>query len=96
MLMLLGIRISLDDLDVDTKIRPVWATACRIKVNWVAGHLIRRFNMQHPHPDKQHVIRQVRRYLLSAKKRFGTARGLVHYNDLIATYLTVKKEVVNG
>ena len=48
--------------------------------------------MNHPHPDKQHVVRQVRRYLLAAKKTFGTARGLVHYRDLLQTYLTAKRQ----
>lgn len=49
--------------------------------------------MEHPHPDKQHVVRSVRRYLLGNKKKFGTARSLVHYRDLIATYQTAKKEL---
>jgi hypothetical protein len=52
--------------------------------------------MTHPHPDKQHVIDSVRRYILSAGRKFtgrryGTARALIHYRDLLATYITAKK-----
>lgn len=47
--------------------------------------------MDHPHPDKQHVVSTYRRYILSVKRKFGTARGLGHYHQLIATYLTAKR-----
>lgn len=61
--------------------------------------------MQHPHPDKQHVVRQIRRYLLAAKKSFSRqekpkpgeriprrgARSLYHYMDLVATYQEAKR-----
>lgn len=49
--------------------------------------------MEHPHPDKQHVVRQIRRYLLGAKRSLGSARGLIHYRDLVATYLTAKRHL---
>lgn len=47
--------------------------------------------MEHPHPDKQHVVRQYRRYILAFKKSFGSARGLVHYRGLVQTYLNCKR-----
>ncbi len=50
--------------------------------------------MQHPHPDKRHVMFYTRHYILGAKKKFGTARSLVHYRDLIQTYLTAKRQVI--
>ena len=50
--------------------------------------------MHHPHPDKRHVMRQMRRYILATKKSFGTARSLVHYRDIIATYKEAKRQVL--
>lgn len=46
--------------------------------------------MIHPHPDKSHVVRSVRRYLIGVKKKFGSARRLLHYQALIATYKAAK------
>jgi hypothetical protein len=51
----------------------------------------RSLTMTHPHPDKRHVMVAMRRYLLAAKKRFGQARGLCHYQDLLQTYVTAKR-----
>jgi len=53
--------------------------------------------LDHPHPDKRHVMRQMRRYLLAEKKRMGSKRGarsLIHYNDLVATYREAKRLVL--
>jgi len=50
--------------------------------------------MGHPHSDKRHVVRQTRRYLLAAKYSYGTARSLVHYRDLLRTYLTAKQSLI--
>src|SRR5689334_9459512 len=44
----------------------------------------------HPHPDKAHLVRTYRRYILWAKKSYGSARGLVHYRQIIAIYLWAK------
>lgn len=49
--------------------------------------------MEHPHPDKLHVVRAVRCYLLGVKRKVGTARGLGHYHGLLQTYLTAKRAV---
>lgn len=46
--------------------------------------------MTHPHPDKAHVVRCMRRYILSVKRKFGSARGLGHYHGIIQTYLAAK------
>lgn len=46
--------------------------------------------MDHPHPDKNHLIRVYRRYILGIKKKIGTARGLFHYSSIIATYRKAK------
>lgn len=47
----------------------------------------------HPHPDASHVMRSYRRYILSCKKSWGTARGLVHYKGIVQTYLAAKRVV---
>jgi len=47
--------------------------------------------MNHPHPDKAHVVRSVRRYLVGVKRKVGTARGLGHYHALVQTYVTAKR-----
>lgn len=50
--------------------------------------------MKHPHPDKRHIVTTYRRYILGFKKQNGSARSLVHYRDLIATYLEAKRELI--
>lgn len=60
--------------------------------------------MNHPHPDKQHVVDSCRRYILAAGRKFtgrqfGSARALIHYADLLSVYVTAKKqltEAING
>jgi hypothetical protein len=49
-------------------------------------------NDSHPHPDKQHVVLCYRKFLLSCKRKFGTARSQVHYLDIVRTYLRAKRE----
>jgi len=54
--------------------------------------------MTHPNPNKQYVIDSVRRYILSSGRKFtgrryGTARVLIHYRDLLETYVTAKREL---
>lgn len=46
----------------------------------------------HPHPDPCHVMRTYRRYLLAAKRKFGSNKGLIHRRGLIETYLAAKEE----
>lgn len=47
------------------------------------------------HPgNPQLVMSQYRRHILSSKKRWGTARGLVHYRAFMQTYLWAKREVI--
>jgi hypothetical protein len=36
-------------------------------------------------------MRQYRRTIMDAKKRYGTARSLVHYRELLACYLSAKR-----
>jgi hypothetical protein len=55
--------------------------------------------MKHPHPDKRHVVDSCRRYILACGRKFtgreyGTARALIHYRDLLETYVTAKKELI--
>lgn len=50
--------------------------------------------MEHPHPDKRHIMQAYRRYILMVKRKNGTARGLGHYRDIIDTYRTAKKAVL--
>jgi hypothetical protein len=49
-------------------------------------------NDSHPHPDKQHVVLCYRKFILSCKRKFGTARSQVHYLDIMRTYLRAKRE----
>jgi hypothetical protein len=51
--------------------------------------------MNHPHPDKRHVMCVIRHYLVGEKARRGTARGLGHYHDLLQTYLTAKRLITH-
>lgn len=49
--------------------------------------------MDHPHPNKPHVVQSVRRYLLGVKRVNGTARNLGKYAMLVQTYLTAKRRL---
>jgi hypothetical protein len=54
--------------------------------------------MKHPHPDQQHVVDCYRRYILACGRKFtgrsyGTARSLIHYADLLASYCEAKRQV---
>jgi hypothetical protein len=40
------------------------------------------------------VMSQYRRYILSSKKRWSTARGLIHYKQFIQSYLWAKRLVI--
>jgi len=37
-----------------------------------------------------------RDYILGCKRKFGSARGLVHYKDYLKEYCDAKKDVING
>jgi len=50
--------------------------------------------MHHPHPDKAHVMRSYRKYLLAFKKSNGSARSLVHYREMIEIYREAKRSVI--
>jgi len=50
--------------------------------------------MSHPHPDRRHIMVVYRRYILSRKQRFGTARGLMHYRAIVDEYLEAKRDVL--
>ena len=52
--------------------------------------------MNHPHPDKLHVVRSMRRYLVGEKAKRGTARNLGHYHELLQTYLAAKRQHVGN
>lgn len=49
----------------------------------------------HPHPDPKHVMRCYRGHILGCKRKWGTARGLIHYRSLVQTYLWAKRQQVN-
>ncbi len=44
----------------------------------------------HPHPDPLHVRKRYRRHILASKKKWGSARGLIHYRKIVRTYLWTK------
>lgn len=48
----------------------------------------------HPHPDKAHLMRTYRRHIMSCKKRWGSARGLIHYRRMLNEYLECKRIVL--
>lgn len=49
------------------------------------------FAVDHPHPDPRHVARMYRKHLLGCKRKYGSARGLIHYTQYIQTYLHCKR-----
>ena len=46
--------------------------------------------------DAKTTMRTYRAYILGCKRKFGTARGLVHYLDYLQSYLEAKREVVSS
>ena len=50
----------------------------------------------HSHPDPAHVMRCYRKHILGCKRSWGTARGLVNYRALLATYLAAKAAHLDG
>lgn len=49
--------------------------------------------MEHPHSDKAHVVRQMRRYLMRERQCGRNPRSQVHYRELVRTYLTAKRQL---
>lgn len=49
----------------------------------------------HPHPDPGHVMSMYRKHILGSKRKWGTARGLIHYGALVQAYLAAKRAHVN-
>jgi hypothetical protein len=45
----------------------------------------------HPHPDPRHVMKQYRRHIMSSKKKWSSARGLIHYRQILQAYLWAKR-----
>jgi hypothetical protein len=54
------------------------------------------FAVDHPHPNPAHVARVYRKTLVGTKRKFGTARGLIHYRQYVQTYLHCKRLTMNG
>jgi hypothetical protein len=50
------------------------------------------FSVEHPHPDKLHVRARYRRHIMDCKKRWGSARSLIHYRQFIQIYLRTKEQ----
>lgn len=48
----------------------------------------------HPHPSPRHVMSTYRKDILKAKRKWGTARGLIHYRRLLDEYRGAKRLVV--
>lgn len=49
--------------------------------------------MTHPHADKHHVMKRYSQHILGCKRKWGSARGLIHYRAIISTYLASKRVV---
>jgi hypothetical protein len=45
---------------------------------------------QHPHKNPAHVMIRYRRHIMSCKKKWSSARGLIHYKEFIREYLAAK------
>ena len=52
--------------------------------------------MSHPHPSRRHVMECYRGHILGCKRKWGTARGLIHYRAIVAEYLAAKRDVVSA
>jgi len=49
------------------------------------------------HPgDAEHVLRIYRRHIVHSKRKFGSARALIHYQGFVDTYLAAKREVLKS
>ena len=46
---------------------------------------------RHPHPDQRHIMVTYRRHILAAHRKFGSARGLIHYRGYVDAYLEAKR-----
>lgn len=44
----------------------------------------------HPHPDKAHIMRTYRRHIMASKRKFGSARSLIHYRAFLQEYISCK------
>lgn len=45
----------------------------------------------HPHPQPSHVMRVYRAHILGCKRKWGSARGLIHYRRIVDEYLAAKR-----
>lgn len=45
--------------------------------------------------DPRHVMRCYRNYLVTRKRRWGTARGLIYYLPILQEYLRCKRLIGN-
>lgn len=50
----------------------------------------------HPHPSPEHVMKCYRGHILGSKRKYGSARGLMHLQKLIDTYFAAKELVINN
>lgn len=50
----------------------------------------------HPHPQPRHVMSVYRGHILGSKRKWGTARGLIHYRAYIAEYLAGKRVALSA
>lgn len=46
--------------------------------------------------NAHHIMSVYRRHILGSKKKWGTARGLIHYRALLGSYLKAKRAVLSG
>jgi hypothetical protein len=60
---------------------------------------VRLYRARHP-GDRRTIMIAYRRYILTRRKAFNggkrAARALVHYRELIDTYLWAKRQVIHG
>lgn len=56
--------------------------------------------MPHPHPDREHIMRSYRRFIIGKRREFTgrwgrkAHRSMIHYMDIINEYHEAKRDVL--
>lgn len=56
--------------------------------------------MPHPHPDREHIMRSYRRFIIGKRREFTgkwghrAHRSMIHYMDIVHEYLEAKRDVL--
>ena len=53
-------------------------------------------NKTHSHPDPKHIMTTYRGHVLNWKRKYGSARGLFAYKEIVREYLRCKADVIGA